>query len=174
MLGLKLNHISKRNASVMNLQCPYWLSKLVTRHEVMTWERRICIIGPLCGESTDHRWIPNTKNLQCRDSLLFSRTSCWTISVVAGDLRRHGTDANWCRHHTRYPWNMSIFCLCVVEIFPFYVDFHKSTEISHNLTLRIRPHWFVLLNSLCHSDNGDSCAIVLWKWSLDIYESNEG
>ena len=50
------------------------------------------VTGPLCGESTGHRWIPLTKS-KWRGALMFSficaGTNGWVNNREAGDLRRH-------------------------------------------------------------------------------------
>ena len=52
------------------------------------------ITGPWWGESTGHRWIPLTKGQWCRALMLslMQAWSCWTNSVVDGDLRYHNAN----------------------------------------------------------------------------------
>ena len=70
---------------------------LLTTHIMMTsWSSNgniFRVTGPLCGESTGHRWIPLTKAMQWCGALMFSLICTWTNSWVnngdAGDWRRH-------------------------------------------------------------------------------------
>ena len=54
-------------------------------------ENIFCVTGPLCGEFTDHRWIPH--KVQWRGALILSLIYAWINDWVnnreAGDLRRH-------------------------------------------------------------------------------------
>ena len=67
------------------------------------------VTGPLCGEFTDHRWIPPTK-ASGAELLMFSLICAWTNGWVnngdAGDLRRHRCNVifkshfvDWCPAH---------------------------------------------------------------------------
>ena len=54
------------------------------------------VTGPLGGEFTGHRWIPNHKSQWCgalKFSLICAWTNGWVTNRNAGDLRRH-RDAN--------------------------------------------------------------------------------
>ena len=50
------------------------------------------VTGHLCGEFTDHRWIPRTKASDAGAlmfSLIYAWINCWVNNRVAGDLRRY-------------------------------------------------------------------------------------
>ena len=55
--------------------------------------------GLLWGESTCHWWILLTRGQYCRpsmNSLLLTRTNCWTISQIGSCFRQLGAHVTWC------------------------------------------------------------------------------
>ena len=70
---------------------------------VVSWWRRVILLGPLWGESTGHQWIPITKGQACgalMSSWLLVWISCWYA-------------VEWKCHLTH--------CSCF-EVFLFYID----------------------------------------------------
>ena len=76
-----------------------WVLTIINK-DVQTWVCHVTtsrgnifrVTGPLCGESTGHRWMPLTKASDA-DLLVFYLICAWTNSWAnnrdAGDLRRH-------------------------------------------------------------------------------------
>ena len=54
------------------------------------------VTGPLCGEFTGHRWIPQTKASDALvSSLICAWINGWVNNREAGDLRRHRAPSGW-------------------------------------------------------------------------------
>ena len=66
--------------------------------------------GPLCGEFTDHRWIPSTKAsdtvLWCFFFFIWDWINGWVNNCVAGDLSRHRAHYHVTVIDLAIPWNI--------------------------------------------------------------------
>ena len=92
------------------------------------------VIGPLCGEFTDHLWIPLTKagdaELWC---FLWSTPwiNGWINNREAGDLRRH---------RTHYDVNvMAIFFSFMITLFPSSMIMEQLLLIDTSLKKQLIP-----------------------------------
>ena len=82
-IDLNIKRLFQQNAFV------YWLRMMTSSNGNI-----FRVTGPLCGEFTDHRWIPlTTQQGQWRGALMFSLICVWINDWAnnreAGELRRH-------------------------------------------------------------------------------------
>ena len=122
-----------------------------------------CVTGPLCGEFTDHQWIPLTEASDA-DFRCFPWSAPWITGWVnnreAGDLRRYRAPYDvivmtcvW-RVHSRTSakthWTLNImakFLPTFSNAFPSLKPFQWSSIITHSnmflkFQLAIIHHWF--------------------------------
>ena len=120
-------HICREISNIM-LWSLYYITvyKSIIFH--WTWVRRrhnidACrIIGPLWGESIDHRRFSSTRGGGLKWSWLLSWTSYWTYSPVAGDLKHH--DAQMIQHTYTHTYSELPLLVCIGVIHPIFVLLH--------------------------------------------------